>query len=134
MKPPTYPLMQTAAGLRAASGRAVNDITLQALSAGELTDDDLRIQAGTLRLQAHISLQAGYPQLAANLRRAAELAAVPNDELIRMYEVLRPGRATYAQMLNLADWLEGQYQANETAAFVRAAAEVYQKRSLTRKD
>jgi propanediol dehydratase small subunit len=132
MKKPAYPLMQSDADLRAASGRSVSDITLESLSAGELTDDDLRIQAETLRAQAQISLDAGYPQLAANLRRAAELAAVPNDELIRMYEVLRPGRAAYEQMLNLAEWLEKQYQANETAAFVREAAEVYRKRNLTR--
>lgn len=124
--------MQSDDDLRAASGRSASDITLEALSAGELTDDDLRIQAETLRAQAQISLDAGYPQLAANLRRAAELAAVPNDELMRMYEILRPGRATYEQMLNLADWLEKQYQANETAAFVREAAEVYRKRNLTR--
>ena len=90
-----YPLMENAGeSLRAASGRKVEEITPEALAAGELTADDLRIRAETLRAQAGIAAASGYPQLAANLRRAAELTALPNDELLRAYEMLRPGRAT----------------------------------------
>ena len=48
----------------------------------------------------------GFRQLAANLRRAAELTAVPNAELLRMYEMLRPGRSTYAELQELAARLE----------------------------
>lgn len=135
MDSPKYPLLHyIAGGLRASSGRPIGEITLKALSESELSDADLRICAETLVAQAQISLEAGYPQLAANLRRAAELTAVPNDELMRMYEILRPGRATYEQMLNLAEWLEKQYQADETAAFVREAAEVYRIRGLARRE
>jgi propanediol dehydratase small subunit len=131
---PLYPLMERAAGeLRAASGRPVGEISLAALAAGELTDDDLRITPDALREQAAIAGQAGFPQLSANLRRAAELTAVPNADLLRMYETLRPGRATYAQMIALADRLAGEFQAHETAAFVREAAEVYRARGLTNK-
>jgi propanediol dehydratase small subunit len=36
-------------------------------------------------------------------------------------------------MVTLADTLEQQYQALETAAFVREAADVYQLRSLVRR-
>ncbi len=128
-----YPLMEHAAGeLRAASGRPVAEITLERLAAGELTDDDLRITPEALRAQAAIAQEAGFPQLAANLRRAAELTAVPNAELLRMYETLRPGRATYAQMIALAERLATEFQAAETAAFVREAAEVYRARGLCR--
>ena len=120
--------------LKAASGRPADEITLKRLAAGELRDDDLRITPEALREQAEIAQQAGFTQLAANLRRAAELTAVPNDELLRMYETLRPGRATYEQMRALADRLAGEFQADETAAFVREAAEVYRARGLTQKE
>ncbi len=128
-----YPLMEKAATeLKATSGRLVGEITLEALAAGELADDDLRITAEALRRQADIAQQAGYPQLAANLRRAAELTAVPNAELLRMYETLRPGRATTEQMIALVEQLASEFQAPETAAFVREAAEAYRARGLTR--
>ncbi len=128
-----YPLMEHAAGtLRAASGRPATEITLARLAAGELADDDLRIAPEALRAQAEIAARAGFPQLAANLRRAAELTAVPNAELLRMYETLRPGRATHAEMLALAVQLEEVYGAVETAAFVREAAAVYRARGLVK--
>jgi propanediol dehydratase small subunit len=129
-----YPLMERAIGeLKAASGRSAADITLERLAAGELADDDLRITPEALRAQAEIAQGAGFPQLADNLRRAAELTAVPNAELLRMYETLRPGRATYEQMIALADRLAHDFQALQTAAFVREAAEVYRERGLTLK-
>jgi propanediol dehydratase small subunit len=130
-----YPLREHAAEtLRAASGRLADEVTLERLAAGELTDDDLRITPEALRAQAEIAQGAGFPQLAANLRRAAELTAVPNVELLRMYETLRPGRATHGQMSALAERLAGEFQAHEMAAFVREAAEVYQARGLTKKE
>ena len=129
-----YPLMDRAADtLKAASDRSIGGISLEALAAGELTDGDLRITPEALRAQAEIAQEAGFPQLAANLRRAAELTAVPNADLLRMYETLRPGRATYEQMLALAERLACDFQAPETAAFVREAAAVYQARGLTQK-
>ena len=129
-----YPLMERAADeLKAASGRPVGEISLEALAAGELVDDDLRITPEALRAQAEIAQGAGFPQLADNLRRAAELTAVPNAELLSMYETLRPGRATYEQMIALADRLAHDFRAQQTAAFVREAAEVYRERSLTLK-
>ena len=129
-----YPLMERAADeLKAASGRPAGEISLERLAAGELADDDLRITPEALRAQAEIAQGAGFPQLADNLRRAAELTAVPNAELLRMYETLRPGRATYEQMIALADRLAHDFQAHQTAAFVREAAEVYRERGLTLK-
>lgn len=128
-----YPLMQHASdNLKAFSGRPLSDITLDAVEQGILTPDDMRIQAETLRLQAQVAEQAGYPQLAANLRRAAELTAVPNKEVLQIYDLLRPGRASYTRLIQLADYLEQTYQAAETAKFVREAAEVYQQRNLLR--
>ena len=86
-----------------------------------------------MRAQAAVAAQAGYRELAQNLQRAAELTAVPNAELLRMYEVMRPSRSTYAELSALAAQLEGEYNAPITAGFVREAAEVYRKRNLLRR-
>ena len=81
----------------------------------------------------HWPEQAGYSALAQNLLRAAELTAVPNQELLRMYEIMRPGRSTYAELSQMAERLENEYHAPITAAFVREAAEVYRSRNLARR-
>jgi propanediol dehydratase small subunit len=135
MSRPSYPLGDSRSdSLQAASGRRLDDVTLEALAAGQLSSDDLQIKAETLRAQAEVARQAGYIQLGENLVRAAELTAVPNDELLRMYETLRPGRASHTEMLALAARLEQQYAAVENAKMVREAAHVYLQRGLVRKD
>ncbi len=79
--------------VRTASERAVAEITLDAAVAGELRPRDVAISADTLRLQAGFAERGGNPQLGENLRRAAELVAFEDDELLRFYEMLRPGRS-----------------------------------------
>jgi propanediol dehydratase small subunit len=129
-----YPLMENAADtLTTASGRTLNTINLEAAAAGEVDAADLQISASTLRAQAELAAQAGYRELAQNLQRAAELTAVPNQELLRMYEIMRPGRSTYADLVGMADRLENEYNAPITARFVREAAEVYRSRNLLRR-
>ena len=130
-----YPLIDDdQAKIRAASGRPLGDITVDAAVAEELAALDLRISRETLRQQADAAERAGYPQLAHNLRRAAELIDVPNDELLRMYNALRPHRSTYDILQALAQVLEHKYRAPINAAFVREAAEVYRERGLLRKE
>ncbi len=132
-EPVHYPLMDAAGDeLRAMSGRPLNTVTDDAVDTERLTIDDLQISGDTLRAQATIARQGGYPQLAANLARAAELTVVPNAEVLRMYETLRPGRSSYAELIALAERLEREYNAPQNAAFVREAAEVYQQRGLLR--
>lgn len=115
------------------SGRPLSDVTADAIAAGELTGDDLRTHGDTLRQQAQIARRGGYPQLAANLERAAELTDVPNEELLKIYELLRPERASYDELVRLADYLEETYGAAENAAFIRDAAKVYRERNLLRR-
>jgi propanediol dehydratase small subunit len=130
----SYPLMDSAADeLTAASGRTLASVSLEAAAVGEVDAADLQISASTLRAQATLAEQAGFRELAQNLQRAAELTAVPNQELLRMYEIMRPGRSTYAQLTQMADRLENEYRATITAAFVREAAEVYRSRNLLRR-
>ena len=49
-----------------------------------------------------MALEHGNPQLAENLRRAAELTGLGDDEVLAIYEALRPGRSTAAQLTTLA--------------------------------
>src|SRR5580704_14300775 len=64
------------AGVRALSGRAVEGLTVEAVRAGEIGLADLRIHPETLERQAVVAAEHGNPQLADNLRRAAELTAL----------------------------------------------------------
>lgn len=132
MEPLRYPLSESLADtLQAASGKPLREITPEAAASGELSPADLQVNATTLQQQAEIARNAGYPQLAENLLRAAELTRVPNETLLQMYDKLRPGRASYEELIQLAEALIEKYQAPQTAAFVREAAQVYQERRLT---
>jgi propanediol dehydratase small subunit len=132
---PDYPLMDNAADtLRAASGRPLADVTLEAAAVGDLTVADLQIEAATLRAQAEIARAHGFSQLSRNLLRAAELTVVPNEELLRLYEQLRPARASFSELIALAERLENEFSAVENGRLVREAANVYQQRGLLRKE
>lgn len=118
--------------IRTQSGRALDELNIEAIRAGALTVEDLRISSETLRRQAEAAEAAGYRQFAENLRRAAELTSVPNQTVFEIYNTLRPGRATYGQLKTLADRLENDLHAPLTAALVREAAEVYRERGIVK--
>ncbi len=127
-----YPLMDQPDQLQAASGTAATKITLDNLE--DLNADDLQISAETLQAQAQVAADAGYTQLAGNLSRAAELTAVPNEELLKMYDLLRPGRASFDTLIALAERLETVYDAPINGQFIREAANVYRQRGLLRRE
>lgn len=112
-------------------GKALDEITLDALLAGEATIEDLRITPRALEQQAEIAAAAGRPTLGDNFRRAAELVNVPQDVIMRVYELLRPGRAKDAAELRAAAaMLRDVHGATRMAAFIDQAAAVYEKRGL----
>jgi len=112
------------------TGRSLDELTMEAVLAGEVTTEDFGISAETLRCQAEAAEAAGYTQLGVNLRRAAELTHLSNDQVIEIYHTLR--RTTYRQLLALADQLESKHNAPLNAALIREAAEVYLARGLVR--
>jgi propanediol dehydratase small subunit len=116
--------------VRTQSGRALDELNMEAILAGRLKTDDFRISDETLRQQADAAETAGYSQLAENLRRAAELTHVSNEQVFAIYDKLRPGRATHEELVALADQLEQEFDAPLIANLVREAAEVYHKRNL----
>jgi propanediol dehydratase small subunit len=112
------------------TGRPLKDLTIEKIRAGELSAEDFRTSAATLRQQANVAESGGYRQLAENLRRAAELTCISNEEVLEIYNQLRPGRSNYRSLSALAERLETEYQATLTAALVKEAAEVYRKRGI----
>ena len=111
------------------SGLALDEVTLEAARAGTLVATDVRATPATLRRQAQVAAAAGRRQLADNLARAAELAGVPDDQLLEVYTALRPRRSTAAELEQWALRLDG-WEAPLTAAFVREAAAAYVDRGL----
>jgi propanediol dehydratase small subunit len=115
---------------RALSGRPVESLSVDAVRAGEIGLADLRIHPDTLEHQAVVAERHGNPQLAENLRRAAELTRLPDDEVLAIYDSLRPGRSTAAQLKDLAASLADR-GLPRCAALVAEAADVYARRGLT---
>jgi propanediol dehydratase small subunit len=110
-------------------GTLLAEVTLDAARQGRLTATEIRATPATLRRQAEVARAAGRSPLAENLERAAELAGVPDGELLEIYTALRPRRSTAAELESWAVRLE-EWGAPRTAAFVREAAEAYAERRL----
>ena len=118
--------------VRTASGRSLDELTIEALRAGRLSAEDFRISREQLNAQAAAAEAGGYPQLADNLRRAAELTGLANERVFEIYNLLRPGRATLGELQALADELDGQ-NLPRVAAFIREAAAAYDRRGIAKR-
>ncbi|MCC7355489.1 MAG: hypothetical protein IT330_17240 [Anaerolineae bacterium] len=116
--------------VRSMSGRTLDELDVAGLRKKRLTAEDFRIGAETLNRQASAAEAAGYRQLAENLCRAAELTSVSNQQLLEIYNALRPRRSTFDDLINLAHRLQNDLKMPQVAAFVREAAEVYRERGI----
>jgi propanediol dehydratase small subunit len=127
-----YPLAETQPeSVIGPRGKRLSDVTLDAVLDGSVTMEDLRITPEALLAQAEIARDAGRPTLAENFERAAELVNVPQDVIMQVYELLRPGRAkTKQQLLAAARMLREEHAASRMAAFVEEAAATYDERGL----
>ncbi len=117
-------------GIRALSGKPVESLTVEAVRANEVGVADQRIHPDTLEHQAVVAAEHDNPQLAENLRRAAELTRLPDEEVLAVYEALRPGRSTPAQLTQLAASLAAR-GLPRCAALLTEAADVYARRGLS---
>lgn len=128
-----YPLAENQADkIKTPTGKPFSELSYEKVVSGELTPDDMRIAPDTLEMQAQVAESVGREAFAGNLRRAAELIAVPDDRLLEIYVALRPYRSTKQELLDIATELDG-YKADTAAALVREAAEVYEKRGRLKK-
>lgn len=130
-----YPLSIKRADLvKSATGKKLEDITIENVMSGKIGAEDCRIAPETLEMQAQIAESVGRYAFARNLRRAAELIAVPDTRVLEIYNALRPYRSTKAELLAIADELANKYNAKVNAQLVKEAAELYEKRDRLRKD
>ncbi|MBK8445229.1 MAG: diol dehydratase small subunit [Micropruina sp.] len=120
--------------IKSATGKVLSDFSVDKVISGQLTAEDFRIAPETLELQAQVAESVGRDTLARNMRRAAELIKVPDDELLQVYNSLRPYRSTKAELYGIADGLESKYGCTVNAAFIREAADVYEKRGRLKAD
>ena len=109
----------------------VDKFTVQAAVDGKLQLSDLRMDPATLAHQAAVAENGGNPQLAENFLRAAELATIDGEEVMNLYEALRPHRSTADELEALRASLEAR-GASRCAELVGQAAVVYARRGLLR--
>ena len=128
-----YPLgVKMPEAIKTPTGKPYASLSYEKVISGELTSDDMRIAPETLEMQAQVAESVGREAFAGNLRRAAELIAVPDERLLQIYNALRPYRSTKQELLDIAAELEG-YKCAIAAGLVREAAEVYEKRGRLKK-
>ena len=130
-----YPLAKKQADLvKTPSGKKLDDLKLQKFISGEMDGSELRITAETLYQQAEIARSVGREQFAKNLERAAELTKVDDDRILEIYNAMRPYRSTKAELIEIAEELENNYDAVINANLIREAADVYEKRERLKGD
>jgi propanediol dehydratase small subunit len=130
-----YPLASKRPDLiKTPSGKSLQDITLEKVASGEIVPKEVRIRPETLELQAQVAEAHGRPQMAINFRRAAELANLSDEEILRIYNALRPRRSTKQELLTIAADLEKGAQARITADFIREATKTYERRGLLKRE
>ncbi len=127
-----YPLAENRPELvRGGRGKTLEDLNLAALQNGDVIMEDLRITPQALEMQASIARAGGREKLADNFSRASELAEIPQEYLMQIYELLRPGRASGKDaLMQVAQDLRASYGAHRMAAFIEEAAQEYQRRGL----
>lgn len=130
-----YPTAETRPDeVKGSRGKPVSALTLEAVMDGDVAMEDLRITPQALLQQAQIAKSVGRAALAGNFERAAEMTQVPQEEVMEIYELLRPGRAESPQsLLDAASRIRQTYEANLLADFLEEAARFYEKRGLFRK-
>jgi propanediol dehydratase small subunit len=127
-----YPLAERRPELvRGRRGKGLADLTLEDVLSGEVEMEDLRITPDALLQQAEIARDANRATLAGNFERASEMANLPQELVMEVYELLRPGRAPDKSSLEAAALrLRDEYGAERLAQFVEEAGQVYERRGL----
>ena len=126
-----YPLGEHGADeITSKTGKKLADITLEEIKRGHIGGEDIKISRETLRKQGEVARAADNLPMTANFERAAELVDVPDEVILKMYNMLRPNRCTKAQLLGMAEELETRYRAVHCAKLVREAAEIYERRGI----
>ncbi len=128
-----YPLSQSDLEIKSKSGKRLEEITIDEVINGNVTGEDITISKETLLLQGKIAEQSGREQLGKNLKRASELVSIPDDELLKIYNMLRPYRSTELELLKKANELKEKYNAMKCSELIMDALKVYKRRGILKK-
>lgn len=130
-----YPLSKNMADtVKSATGKKLDDFTIDNVMSGKVGAADCRIAPATLEMQAEIAESINRDSFARNLRRASELISIPDERILEIYNSLRPYRSTKQELFDIAEELEKKYNAHINAEFIKEAAILYEKRDRLRKD
>ena len=122
----SYPLGQSEADtITSRTGKKLSQIALDEVKKGNVTADDIKISAETLKKQGQVAKEADNPTMDANFQRAADI-------ILDMYNKLRPNRSTKKELILMAQELLQKYNAPHCAKLVLEAAEIYEKRGILR--
>ncbi|MCF8069554.1 MAG: diol dehydratase small subunit [Desulfobacterales bacterium] len=119
--------------IKTLTGKRLDEITLDSVRSGEITENDIRISPETLLLQAEVAEKSKRKFLGKSFRRAAELCNMPDEKIMEIYNLLRPFRCTKQELNRIADELEQSYNAVLNAELVREACAAYEERGFLKK-
>lgn len=119
--------------MRSKTGKTLEEINIEEVMNGAITGDDIKISKETLIVQSNIAKNEGRMQLGENFERASELVNVPDDELLTIYNMLRPYRSTEIELITKAEELNSKYGALKCSKLILDAVNVYKKRGLLKK-
>lgn len=127
-----YPLSNSKENIKSKSGKALNDINIEEVMSGNVTGEDIKISKETLKLQGKIAKENGREALGDNLDRASELVDIPDDELLNIYNMLRPYRSTEKELLDKAKEIKEKYGAINCSMLIEDSVKVYKTRGILR--
>ena len=118
--------------IRTATGKGLSEFTLETILDGKIQAEDCRISPETLERHAQIEESVGNFQIAAELRRSAEMTRIPDNRIMEIYKSLRPRMSDKDKLKEIVDELKTKYHAPQCAAFIEDAIYIYEKRNMFR--
>lgn len=128
-----YPLSKSGLDIKSKSGKGLDDITIDEVIKGNITGEDIKISKETLKLQGDIAKSEGRIELGENFIRASELVDIPDEELLNIYNMLRPNRSSEEELLKKAEEIKVKYGALNCSNLILDSLKVYKKRGILRK-
>ena len=125
-----YPLSENNYNIKSKSGKTLGDITVDEVINGNVTGEDIKISKEALHLQGQVAKENGRQQLGENLERASELVDIPDEEILNIYNMLRPNRSTEQQLLSKAKEIREKYGAVKCSYLIEDAVRVYKQRGI----
>lgn len=127
-----YPLSENDFNIKSKSGKYLKDISIDEVIKGNITGEDIKISKETLKIQGEIAKKEGRDQLGENFERASELVEIPDDELLIIYNMLRPYRSSENELLQKAKEIKVKFGAIRCSELIMDALKTYKKRGILR--